>query len=234
MSISKLQILNNDNYRLLLAIIIASLVLIAIFWQAKPGQSLLTMFENKHNSLYQKSVAESLGEPVEEVKSVSVDTPEMLSQKNTSIKIYMRKNTTTTLKDAPDPEPDAEPETIVDTLTETPRDASITEIGGEQEMQLEENLLFSIPPAYPYAARESLFEGIVILQLSISPLGIVKDIKILQSSGYEILDQEAKQATSKWIFKKNTGSSHNREITIEIEFVLDGTADLENLKTDVL
>jgi len=44
---------------------------------------------------------------------------------------------------------------------------------------------------YPYWARKQGFEGIVHLKFIILSTGVVKDIKIIKSSGFNILDKEA-------------------------------------------
>ncbi|MBK8202225.1 MAG: energy transducer TonB [Bdellovibrionales bacterium] len=52
------------------------------------------------------------------------------------------------------------------------------------------------PPVYPQIARQKGWEGTVGLTYNVSPEGVVSDIEITRSSGFDILDQEAVAAVS--------------------------------------
>lgn len=44
---------------------------------------------------------------------------------------------------------------------------------------------------YPYPAKKENIEGIVEMQFSINECGLLKDVAVIHSSGYKILDEEA-------------------------------------------
>lgn len=56
----------------------------------------------------------------------------------------------------------------------------------------------NVPPQYPTTARRNGWQGNVILNYYVNADGTVRDVKIAQSSGVEMLDQEAVQAVSKY------------------------------------
>ena len=56
------------------------------------------------------------------------------------------------------------------------------------------------PPRYPRIARKRGYEGIVVLEVLVSPQGTVTDLKIDQSSGYPLLDDAAKESVWRWTF----------------------------------
>jgi TonB family protein len=60
--------------------------------------------------------------------------------------------------------------------------------------------LYNPPPIYPRFARQRGYQGKVALNLLISNTGIVTKIKLLQSSGYKILDNSAIKTVKQWRF----------------------------------
>jgi len=56
-------------------------------------------------------------------------------------------------------------------------------------------------PGYPYLARRRGLEGTVLLEALVSPQGKVKDLRVSQSSGHEMLDQAALGAVRGWVFE---------------------------------
>lgn len=78
------------------------------------------------------------------------------------------------------------------------------------------------PPAYPYIAQKEGQEGVVILLLEIKPTGEVNSIKVVQSSGYALLDQSAMDAVKKWHFTPATENNKPvlSRIRIPIRFKL--------------
>ena len=56
----------------------------------------------------------------------------------------------------------------------------------------------NLPPQYPLIARQKGWEGTVGLIYQVQPDGQVTDVTISQSSGYEVLDQEAVRAISQF------------------------------------
>jgi TonB family protein len=77
-------------------------------------------------------------------------------------------------------------------------------------------------PPYPRRARESGWQGRVILQLSITPHGRVITAAIHESSGYSLLDNSAIQAAKNWTFEpaKNGGFPVASTVNIPIQFDL--------------
>lgn len=57
------------------------------------------------------------------------------------------------------------------------------------------------PPRYPPSARQRGIEGRVLLRLTVNAGGGVEAVSIAQSSGNELLDQEAKLAVARWRFQ---------------------------------
>ncbi len=55
-------------------------------------------------------------------------------------------------------------------------------------------------PVYPARARQRGWEGNVLLLVDVSARGRVDRVTVLQSSGYELLDQAASQAVYRWRF----------------------------------
>ena len=70
------------------------------------------------------------------------------------------------------------------------------------------------PPQYPIEALENKWQGVVELKLQIESTGRVSNIKVVSSSGYEILDNEAIKTARQWIMPK----SHLNTYVIPIEF----------------
>lgn len=58
----------------------------------------------------------------------------------------------------------------------------------------------TIPPVYPRIARESGWEGTVLVRVTVQPDGSPESVKIQKSSGHSILDTAALEAVKKWKF----------------------------------
>jgi len=58
----------------------------------------------------------------------------------------------------------------------------------------------TIPPIYPRIARESGWEGTVLVRVAVQPDGSPGLIKVRKSSGHEVLDKAAIEAVKKWKF----------------------------------
>lgn len=56
----------------------------------------------------------------------------------------------------------------------------------------------NVPPVYPAVARQNAWEGTVALAYTVSPQGKVTRVKVIRSSGYQILDREAMRAISRF------------------------------------
>ncbi|MFA5514719.1 MAG: energy transducer TonB [Desulfuromonadales bacterium] len=57
------------------------------------------------------------------------------------------------------------------------------------------------PPDYPHIARRFGWQGDVLLRVRVKNTGIVAAVRIEKSSGYEVLDQSARDAVRRWRFK---------------------------------
>ena len=77
-------------------------------------------------------------------------------------------------------------------------------------------------PPYPRRAREQGWHGRVILRLKILADGTVESSTIHQSSGYQLLDDNAMKAATEWTFQpaKNGGFPVAATVNIPIQFDL--------------
>lgn len=78
------------------------------------------------------------------------------------------------------------------------------------------------PPKYPPLARKRGWEGTVILQVDILSNGMVKDIRVKQSSSFSLLDQEAMEAVRKWHFQPGSkgGKFTDMQVLVPVHFIL--------------
>jgi len=96
--------------------------------------------------------------------------------------------------------PEIQPKGLSENIKEE-RPAKEVSYGDEKEINLKEELMLNYQKAvkekienckrYPKWARKQGFEGTVHLKFTILSTGAVKDIKIIKSSGFNILDKEA-------------------------------------------
>lgn len=90
--------------------------------------------------------------------------------------------------------------------------------GGEssQRAVIPPRVLERIEPEYPLSARRKNLEGTVGLRIEILPNGLPGDIRIANSSGYEVLDLAAEQAVRSWRFipARNTNGTAIRSVTV--------------------
>jgi periplasmic protein TonB len=56
-------------------------------------------------------------------------------------------------------------------------------------------------PAYPEAARKAGQTGVVMLRVTINESGRVSAVRLIRSSGHSLLDDRARTAVQRWIFK---------------------------------
>jgi protein TonB len=56
------------------------------------------------------------------------------------------------------------------------------------------------PPDYPERARRNAFEGRVIVRVQVSAAGTSESARVIESSGYDILDEAARAAVLQWRF----------------------------------
>ena len=73
--------------------------------------------------------------------------------------------------------------------------------GGKQGGDKITPLAIDQPRSYPLEARNKGWEGTVKLEASLNKKGRIESIKLLQSSGYKILDDTAIRMVKKWRYK---------------------------------
>ena len=70
-------------------------------------------------------------------------------------------------------------------------------------------------PPYPKWAERNGWEGTVLLTLSIDANGEVQKLEIAKSSGYELLDQQARKSVSAWRFKPARRNGMTIAVTVQ-------------------
>jgi protein TonB len=71
-------------------------------------------------------------------------------------------------------------------------------------------------PIYPDIARKKGWAGTLILQANISAQGSVESLKILQSTGHDVLDQSAIAAVRQWHFHPQKVNGIPTPVTVEL------------------
>ena len=72
------------------------------------------------------------------------------------------------------------------------------------------------PPDYPYQARRRGFEGTVVLEALISVSGRVAELKLVVSSGHDVLDRAAMKAVRKWGFTPGSQGGVIKEMWVRV------------------
>jgi periplasmic protein TonB len=78
------------------------------------------------------------------------------------------------------------------------------------------------PPEYPAAAQQRGFAGRVLLRVDVSVAGTPLDVKVVSSSGHDILDEAALRAVRAWRFVPATrgGTPVAGVVNVPVEFKL--------------
>ncbi len=78
------------------------------------------------------------------------------------------------------------------------------------------------PPVYPEIARENGFEGLVLLEVLVSEKGKSINVRVIKTSGYDILDIAAMRAVNDWEFipASKNGTPVRGKVRIPISFEL--------------
>lgn len=73
---------------------------------------------------------------------------------------------------------------------------------GNYEAVTEDYAMFgqNRPPPYPITARRNGWEGEVVLEIVVLPSGDCKNVKVITSSSYEVLDKAAVKGAQQWKF----------------------------------
>ena len=81
-------------------------------------------------------------------------------------------------------------------------------------------VIYKVSPKYPDEARKKYLEGKVLLKMTVSNEGIVSDAEVVESSGYDILDEAAINAVKEWRFTpaKENSEAISAEVVMPIIF----------------
>lgn len=94
----------------------------------------------------------------------------------------------------------------------------------ETNLQIDAQIINSPTPEYPYLSRVNEEMGVVVLEISLNSFGNVEDVKILNSSTFKRLDEEALRFIKSVKFspaKNSEGLSISSKLTKSISFKLD-------------
>jgi protein TonB len=72
------------------------------------------------------------------------------------------------------------------------------------------------PPKYPAVARRRGFQGNVLLEVLVGPVGNVIELHVLSSSGYPILDRAAKSSVKNWTFVPGMRGQQKVEMWVRV------------------
>ncbi|GLZ89076.1 hypothetical protein Pres01_51270 [Metapseudomonas resinovorans] len=78
------------------------------------------------------------------------------------------------------------------------------------------------PPIYPAQAKRRNQQGLVLVEVRLDEKGLLREIRLLRSSGVESLDRSAMDAVAAWRFRPETqnGQPVPSRVHIPIEFAL--------------
>ena len=71
-------------------------------------------------------------------------------------------------------------------------------------------------PEYPGLARRRGYEGVVMIEVFVSRQGEVLEVKVLQTSGHALLDEEAKRTVKKYRFEPGREDGENVDMWVKI------------------
>ena len=78
--------------------------------------------------------------------------------------------------------------------------------------------IYAPPPEYPLGARQRHWTGKGLFLCNLRPDGTVSSVKILQSTGHEILDQAGTSALGRWRFQPGDMNA----VKIPLRFTMSG------------
>jgi len=76
-------------------------------------------------------------------------------------------------------------------------------------------------PPYPRNARRRGYEGKVILEVLVNKEGSVEDLRILESSGYRVLDRAAMKSVQIWLFEPGRRGEERVEMWVKVPIRFD-------------
>lgn len=79
------------------------------------------------------------------------------------------------------------------------------------------------PPDYPSAAKRRRQEGQVMLMVAVNASGAPTDVRVISSSGFELLDSAARDAVQRWQFvpAQQNGQAIAAEVRVPVMFRLE-------------
>lgn len=99
----------------------------------------------------------------------------------------------------------------------------IEEAGAQVENKVPEAFMEAMPlyrinpePEYPRVAKKRKYEGTVILSVLVNKEGMVENLWIFESSGYNVLDNAAQKAVKEWIFEPGKRGNEKVEQWVEV------------------
>jgi len=98
---------------------------------------------------------------------------------------------------------------------ETAHDLSIFDDKTAGDNYTAPEFLFGEKPPYPKQAERNGWAGTVLLNLSINANGEVEKVGIAKSSGYRLLDQQARQSVGAWRFKPARRNGMSIAVTVQ-------------------
>jgi protein TonB len=72
------------------------------------------------------------------------------------------------------------------------------------------------PPSYPRTARRRGYEGTVLLEVLVGREGEVKDLRLFESSGHDVLDHAAMKAVMQWAFDPGMRGDEPVEMRVKV------------------
>lgn len=127
-----------------------------------------------------------------------------------------------------DPSP-LQRQSIDQPVVEAPQVSNVTSQKGALVSMFMESIsdatpTYNPPPQYPEYARRQGYEGVVMLQVKISPWGHPDEVRVVGSSGYEMLDLAAANGVRDWRFepaRDSGGDFVSTTLRLPIVFKLD-------------
>ena len=92
-------------------------------------------------------------------------------------------------------------EVVPDTIIESEGESPFIEMVPYYKLEIKPKPLKSPVPNYPYEAKKKGIEGITVVKMLIDTDGSVMDMKVLKSSGNQLLDEAALDAAKKSTFE---------------------------------
>lgn len=87
-----------------------------------------------------------------------------------------------------------------------------------QQLESHPSVISSKPPAYPSELRAKKVEGETVLSFVVDPIGAVRDLSVVRSTGPEF-SQAAVDAVSQWRFKPGTKDGKSVACHVQIPIV---------------